>query len=101
MPIELNNNNDNNNDEIKKIVEENLKLTQEIHKMTKYIKSYIIWSQVFGVLKLIIIIIPIVLGLMYLPPLLKGVMEQYQQTVGPLKGVKVDNIPPYYQNLIK
>ena len=66
-------------DDLKKILEENLKISQEIKENTQYIKKFVIVSQVFSFLKLLIIIIPIVLGIIYLPPLLKDAVSQYQQ----------------------
>ncbi|MEA3398563.1 MAG: hypothetical protein U9R06_02335 [Patescibacteria group bacterium] len=66
-------------EDIKKIIEENLKLTKEIHEMTKKIKSFVLWQQIFNVIKILIIIIPIVLGIIYLPPLLKEIVGNYQE----------------------
>lgn len=67
---------------IKELLEKNLELTQEIFKMTKSIKSYIVWERVFGVIKLLLIVVPIILGVIYLPPLLKNVIGQYQSLLG-------------------
>ena len=66
-------------EEIKKLLEKNLKLTEEIHKMTKGIKSFVLWQRIFGVLKILIIVVPIVLGIIYLPPLIQSLTEQYQE----------------------
>ncbi len=52
-------------EEIKELIEQNLKLTQEIHETTKYIKKYIIWQQIFSVIKIIIIVIPLIIGIIY------------------------------------
>ena len=68
--------------EIKKLLEKNLELNREIFKMVKSIKSYILWARIFGVLKILIIVIPIILGLIYLPPLLKNVFNNYQGLLG-------------------
>ncbi len=69
-------------EEIKKLLEKNLELTEEIYKMTKSIKSFVIHQRIFGILKLLIIIVPIVLAAIYLPPLLEGVIGQYQDLLG-------------------
>jgi len=69
-------------EEIKKLLKENLKLNQEIYKMVKNIKSYIFWQRIFGVIKILIIIIPLIIGIIYLPPLLKQVTGQYQSLLG-------------------
>jgi hypothetical protein len=62
-------------------LEENLKQTQEIKEMTKYIKKYVVISQIFGVIKLALIIVPIVLGFIYLPPIFRDLMEQYRNFI--------------------
>jgi len=84
-------------EEIKKILEKNLKLTKEIHEMAKSIKSFMMWQRVFSFLKILIIVVPIVIGIIYLPPLLKNVFEQYQGLLG-IGGGTSGNI---IENLLK
>ncbi len=69
-------------DEIKKLLEKNLELNQEIFKMVKSIKIYVITQRIWFVLKILIIVVPITLGIIYLPPLLKDVVGKYQQLLG-------------------
>lgn len=69
-------------EEIKKILEENLVLTKEIYVMTKKIKSYITFQKVMSLVYLMLIVVPIVLSIIYLPPLLKGLFDQYQDILG-------------------
>ena len=82
--------------------------------MTKKINHFVLWSRIFGILKLFIIIIPIIIGIIYLPPLLKEVFAPYQDLLGgnPLgalfqgnEGVNVENIdinqvPPELRKLL-
>jgi len=68
--------------EIKKILEQNLKLTEEIHAMTKKIKSYLAFQRLVSLFYLFIIIAPIILGAIYLPPLLSGLFNQYKDALG-------------------
>lgn len=69
-------------DQIERLVEENLLLTKEIHKMTKKISIFVRWSRVFSILKILLIVVPIILGILYLPPLLKDVFDQYKDLFG-------------------
>ncbi|PIT95586.1 hypothetical protein COT96_00370 [Candidatus Falkowbacteria bacterium CG10_big_fil_rev_8_21_14_0_10_38_22] len=69
-------------EEIKKILEENLKLTQEIHQMTKKIKNYINFQKVMSLIYILLIVVPIILGIIYLPPLLSNLLEQYRGLLG-------------------
>ena len=69
-------------EEIKKTLEQNLKLTEEIHAMTKKIKSYLAFQRLVSIFYLFIIIAPIILGVIYLPPLLSGLFDQYKDVLG-------------------
>lgn len=62
-----------------KISQENKKLIEQDHKMIKKIKRYVVFSQITGFIKLIIILIPIILGFIYIPPIISSIMEKYQQ----------------------
>jgi len=87
MPLELNDKN-----EIKEMLEENLKLTQEIHEMTKKIKHFITFQKVMSFIYFIIIVVPIVLSIIYLPPLIKSFMEQYQNLLGGSTNFSVESL---------
>ena len=69
-------------EEIKKILEQNLKLTEEIYAMTKKMKSYLAFQRLVSLFYLFIIIAPIILGAIYLPPLLNGLFDQYKDVLG-------------------
>ena len=71
------------NDDLKKILDENLRLTQEIHVMTHKIKSYISFQKFMSFVYLVLIIGPIIFSIMYLPPILKQVMGQYSELLNP------------------
>lgn len=66
-------------DDLRKLLEKNLELSEEMHKMLKKISKYIFWQQVFNILKLLIIVVPIILGIIYLPPLLGDLISQYSE----------------------
>ncbi|MCX6796276.1 MAG: hypothetical protein NTW06_02135 [Candidatus Falkowbacteria bacterium] len=69
-------------EEIKKLLEENLELSRQTQKMIKKINNHIVLQQVFGVIKILIIVVPIILGVIYLPALLKPYWDQYQKAMG-------------------
>ena len=66
-------------EEIKEVLKKNLELTQDIHRMVKKINKFIIWQQVIGVIKILLIIVPLVAGFIYLPGLLKNALEPYKE----------------------
>lgn len=82
---------DNKDDELKSLIKQNIKLSEDIHDIAVNVKKYIFWSKIFGIFKLFIIIIPLILSIIYLPPLLKQVLQQYESIVNVSSGV--DNIP--------
>lgn len=69
-------------EEIKKLLEQNLELTKEIYVMTKKIKGYITFQKVMSLVYVTLIVVPIILSIIYLPPLLKGVFDQYKDVLG-------------------
>ncbi|MFH1662088.1 MAG: hypothetical protein ABIA02_03260 [Candidatus Falkowbacteria bacterium] len=96
-------------EEIKKLMQQNLKLTQEIHGMVSAVKKHMLWQKIFSILKILIIVVPIVLGFMYLPGILKDVTAQYKDLLGTdvgfmdllkgdglqsIKSININDIPP-------
>ena len=81
-----------NQKELQKLLQENLKISRELYQMTKKIKRWVTTQRIWGVLKILIIIIPIVLGIVYLPPLVKKgiepLQEVYQEFLGFTQGAE-------------
>ena len=67
-----------NQKELQRLLRENLKISQELYDLTKKIRRWSVWQRVWGVVKILIIAVPILLGIIYLPPLL-------QKNVAPLQ----------------
>jgi len=78
---------DKETDELKELVKKNLEVTNDIHEIAIYVKKYIFWQKIFGVLKLFFIIVPIIISIIYLPPLLKQLLAQYESIVNLKSGV--------------
>jgi len=62
-------------------------LTQEellwkIYKSTEKTRRYILWLKILSVIKVIIIVVPIVLAIIYLPPLLENALKPYKELLG-------------------
>lgn len=72
--------NDSNNidaiHEQNRLLRQNLEISQEILNKTNWVKSYLKWQKVMNLVKIFIFVIPIIIGLIYLPPLLQGYLEQ-------------------------
>lgn len=67
------------NKELKKLLEKNLESNQEILSSVKKVNTYITWQKVWLVVKLFLIVVPIIISVIYLPPLLKGAFSSYQE----------------------
>lgn len=81
--------------ELRDLLEENLKYTKEIWKISKKTKRYLMWAQIAGWIKLALIAVPIILGIIYLPPLIekwqtemKGILEPISSGGGSLEQMK-------------
>ncbi|MDA3839871.1 MAG: hypothetical protein PF572_02170 [Patescibacteria group bacterium] len=89
-------------DELKDLIKKNIKLSEDIHEIAIYVKKYIFWSRIFSFFKLFIIIIPIILSIIYLPPLLGQVLDQYKTILNVSSGVNnVPNIESLSPDLLK
>ncbi len=91
-------------EQVKKALEKNLELSEKIYKNSRYIKKFVITSQILGFLKLLLIVVPIVLGIIYLPSLLKDVYGQYKQLLGvseQVETIDINKLPPAVQKYLK
>jgi hypothetical protein len=68
---------DNLTDEQTDLLRRNLEVSEKILKQTDYIKKYIKWQKIWGVIKIVIIVIPLIIGVIYLPPLFKNYFNQF------------------------
>ena len=53
----------------------------ELLKISKEIKYYMRWQNILAIIRLLVIVIPITLGFIYLPPLLKTYIQNYQSLI--------------------
>lgn len=70
-------------EEIRQLLEENIKLTKAILASTEKTRRHIMWSQVGSYLKLLLILVPLVWGFLYIQPYLKQTLSMYQELLGP------------------
>lgn len=86
-------------EEIKKLLKKNLEMTEDIREMVKSIKRYVVWQRIFGLLKVLIILIPIIIGVIYLPPLIKGFWSQYSRILGittdPMNNLNIEDFKSF------
>lgn len=61
---------------MEKLLEENVEMNKEMKVMIRHINTYVAWQRIFGWLKLLLILVPLVIGFIYLPPLFKDLYQQ-------------------------
>lgn len=80
--------------EIAAVIEETRDMTKEILKLTKKIKSYILFQQIFTFLKLLLIIAPIIAAWIYLPRLINDFK------VNPQALIENSFLAPYIEGIV-
>jgi hypothetical protein len=65
-----------------KLLKENLELTRKIFEHTRKTRRYILFAQILNVIKVILIVGPIILAILYLPPLIKQGLGVYTELLG-------------------
>jgi hypothetical protein len=100
-------------EKIREMMKENLALTKETHAMVHKIKGYINFQKFMSFVYFLLIAVPIILGIIYLPPLLKNMLGQYEQILdmpqGALQGIfktgtnqiDLNKVKPQIENLLK
>ena len=69
-------------DKIQNLLEQNLEYNKAIYQLAKKTKRYMLVAQIMGVIKILLIVIPVILAVIYLPPLLKTWLGPYQELLG-------------------
>ena len=64
--------------ELKELLELNIKKSEEILAMSREIKNYIKWDQIWSMVRFLLIVVPVVLGVIYLPPILREAFDSYK-----------------------
>lgn len=57
-------------------------LLLKIYENTEKTRKYIMWGRVMAFIYLLLIIVPLILAVIYLPPLLSNVIEPYKELLG-------------------
>jgi len=73
-------------EDITTLLKANLEMTKDIRAMVKHINNYVAWQRMFAWLKVLLILVPLIIGVMYLPPLLQN---YYQQLSGMINGNQI------------
>ncbi|MFP4514986.1 MAG: hypothetical protein ACLFNO_03235 [Parcubacteria group bacterium] len=73
---------------LENLLKKNLIISQEILDISKYVKKYIFWRKVMNIVKIVIILVPIILGIIYLPPILEEGLDTINENLNnPLSSI--------------
>jgi len=75
-------------EDINKKIEEQNKILQELIKQNKKTQRTLNWLRVIGVIKVVVILAPIILALIYLPPFVRRAIEKYENVIPGLEKVQ-------------
>ena len=73
-------------EEIKTLVEKNSKSIEEMQKQMNFVYRYIFWQRVWKIVKIVVVIAIVIIGIVYLPPLIQKTIAPYWQLLQELGG---------------
>ncbi|MBI2437177.1 MAG: hypothetical protein HYV41_05595 [Candidatus Magasanikbacteria bacterium] len=73
---------DLSNAELKELIEKNIKWSQVIYNQNRKINHRLTWMTIGSYLRLALIVVPLILGIIYLPPLIMEFLENYGAAFG-------------------
>ena len=86
---------------VEELLKKNLKWSQIIYEQNRKINNKLLWSTIASWLYFVILIAPIVIGMIFLPPLLKNVWSQYADLLGTGAGQTASSSQSTIDNLVK
>jgi len=75
-------------DTINKKIEEQGKILQELVKQSKRTQRTLNWLRIIGVIKVVVILAPIILAIIYLPPFVRRAIDKYEDVIPGLERVQ-------------
>lgn len=68
--------------DVKELLEENIRLSKAILASAEKTRKYMRWTQAMSFLRILIIVIPLVLAILYIPPFLNKLSGTFGQLYG-------------------
>ncbi len=79
--------------------EEILVRLSKIEEQNRKIQKHLWWANFFAVLRTLFVVIPLILGIIYLPSIIKGLLEKYNEITSQMKLENVNLNLPQFNNL--
>ncbi|MFA5133197.1 MAG: hypothetical protein WC459_00075 [Patescibacteria group bacterium] len=68
--------------DVKELLEENIRLSKAILASSERTRKHMHWSEIISVLRLLIILVPIILAILYIPPFLVKFSDSFSRLYG-------------------
>jgi len=68
--------------EVKRLLQTNLGETRHLTEMVQSIKKHILFQEIFNIVKVILIVVPLILAVIYAVPFMKQLTTMYHDAVG-------------------
>jgi len=68
--------------EIRDLIQKNNEVLAEATKTLNKVKRYLFWGYFWSVVKILLVIVPLVVAIIYLPPLFSDFMKSYGNLLG-------------------
>lgn len=88
------------NDELAVLIKKNIQWSQVLYQQNKKIEQKLLLMTISGYIRLAIILVPIIIGAIYLPPLLKDLFSQYDSLLQATTSLQNPVLSPQIQELI-
>jgi hypothetical protein len=69
---------------IEQLLKDNLELSRKIFEDSEKTRKYIMWQRILGIVKVVLIVVPLLIALYVLPPLLSQVISSYSSVFNQL-----------------
>ncbi|NQU77512.1 hypothetical protein HQ544_02330 [Candidatus Falkowbacteria bacterium] len=70
------------NEQLEKLLQDNTRKTEEVYEICKKVKKHLLIGQIMGIVRILLVVVPLILAIIYLPSLLKPYLDQYNDLMG-------------------
>jgi len=94
-------NSDDNMKKIENLLKQNLRLSHDIYESVEKTRKYILWLKIFNIIKIVLVLLPLVIALIFLPKLISTYLGEYTSILDQLNSVKSGNVQDVNPDIIK
>jgi len=73
--------------DLRSLIEKNLKWSQLIFEQNKKIKRWMMWTTISSYVRIFLFVLPLIAAIIFLPPLIKPLLDQYSSVLSGVNSV--------------